>query len=113
VTPTNASASDLDPTTREPNDAFAGAFADDELAALALAADAETPLGADAVPISYVLTLGADSPLPAWYMPAPIRARRLAGWRRHLVRWSAMSVVASFVAITAAGYCNTYGQLHF
>jgi hypothetical protein len=42
-----------------------------------------------------------------------MRARVLTGWRRHLVRWNVVLIVASFLAINAAGLCNTYGQLHF
>ena len=86
---------------------------DDELTALALAAEADPPLGEDAVDIARVLGPGTGSPWPSWYMPAPMGLRRLTGWRRALVRCSVASVVASFVVINAAGLCNTYGQLHF
>jgi hypothetical protein len=42
-------------------------------------------------------------------MPAPMGpASPLRGWRRGVV----LLVVASFLVITAAGLCNTYGQLH-
>ena len=85
---------------------------DDELAALALGADPDAPLAADAVDIWTVLGPTARSPLPTWYQPAPMGVRRLAGWRRHVARLSASLVIASFVAINAAGLCNTYGQLH-
>lgn len=87
-------------------------FTDDELAEMALAADQDAPVGCDAIPISEILGPDAESPLPNWYMPAPICARRLAGWRGRLWRCSAISVIASFVTITAYGLCNTYGQLH-
>jgi hypothetical protein len=29
------------------------------------------------------------------------------------VRWNVALIIASFLAINAAGLCNTYGQLHF
>jgi len=86
---------------------------DAELAAEALAADPDQPVPPDAVPLSAVLEPGGPAPLPAWYMPAPMRARHLTGWRRHLVRWNVVLIIASFVTINAAGLCNTYGQLHF
>jgi hypothetical protein len=84
---------------------------DEELTALALAADPDAPLAADAVSF---WSLGADDVdddaplLPGWYMPAPMPgARRLTGWRRRV----AISVVVSFVLIDAAGLCSTYGSL--
>ena len=88
-------------------------FTDDELTELALASDMDVGVGDDAVPISQVLGPSAEGPLPCWYLPAPRGARRLSGWRGRIVRWSALSVIASFVVINAAGLCNTYGQLHF
>jgi hypothetical protein len=88
-------------------------FTDDELAEMALAADADAPVSSDAIPISEIVGPGMESPLPTWYMPAPIGARRLSGWRGRLVRCSALSVIVSFVVINAFGLCNTYGQLHF
>lgn len=88
-------------------------FTDDELTNLALALDVDTPVSCDAVPISYVLGSGAAGPLPEWYLPARMGVRRLGGWRGRVVSWSAVSVIASFVVINAAGLCNTYGQLHF
>jgi hypothetical protein len=86
---------------------------DEELTALALAADPDIDVAADAVPI--VLT-GADGdsgrihPLPAWYMPVPVGAPRpLRGWRRAV----GCVVVASFVLINAYGLCTTYGVVAF
>jgi hypothetical protein len=46
-------------------------------------------------------------------MPAPIGTPHFSGWRRHLVRLNVGLIVAAFLAINAAGLCNTYGQLHF
>jgi hypothetical protein len=45
-------------------------------------------------------------------MPAPIGPSRLHGWRRLVVRMSSALLVLSFLTITAAGLCNTYGDLH-
>ena len=88
--------------------------ADAELVAEALAADPEAPVPPpDAVPLWTLTDPGTSAPLPAWYMPPPMRARVLTGWRRRLVRWNVALIIASFLAINAAGLCNTYGQLHF
>jgi hypothetical protein len=78
-------------------------FTDDELAALALAADPDQPLDPDAVPLSPV----DDSPhglLPAWYMPAPMSAGR--GKAR---RWVLGAFVLGLLVINGAGLCVTYG----
>jgi hypothetical protein len=93
-------------------DVAAPQVTDAELAALALAADPDAEVGPDAVSLWAVAGVEADGPLPSWYMPAPMRARRFSGWRARVVRLSACSVIASFVVISAAGLCNTYGQLH-
>lgn len=80
---------------------------DDELCALALAADPDAPLADDAVALAEVLEPGAPRLLPEWYMPAPMGgAPPLRGWRRRVV----LLVIAAFLAITAYGLCNTYGQ---
>jgi hypothetical protein len=78
---------------------------DDELTALALAADPDAPLGDDAV----ALPLYPDEPfgaLPAWYMP-PAMARVAGGWKRVAV----FAIIAGFLVIDAFGLCITYGQL--
>jgi hypothetical protein len=78
---------------------------DDELTALALAADPDAPLGEDAV----ALPLYPDEPfgaLPAWYMP-PAMARVAGGWRRVAI----FAIIAGFLVIDAFGLCITYGQL--
>jgi hypothetical protein len=79
---------------------------DDELAALALAADPDAPLPPDAISL---WDLDArDTLLPDWYMPPPMSGhRRLVGWQRR-VAWL---VVASFVLIDAYGLCSTYGSI--
>lgn len=79
-------------------------ISDEELTALALAAAADQPVADDAVPWR---PEGSLEPLIAdWYMPAPIAARR--DWRARVV---AGTIVASIVAINAAGLCVTYGRV--
>jgi hypothetical protein len=80
-------------------------FSDEELAELAVSADADEPLSPDAVPID-VYTGGDGSFLPAWYMP-PVTARRARRWRLPMV-WV---LIAAFLLIDAFGLCICYGQL--
>ena len=58
-----------------------GGISDEELTALALAADPDEPLSADAVPLADYLAEGFG-PLPEWYM-APVMARH-SGRRRQV-----------------------------
>jgi hypothetical protein len=97
------SASDLGLTEEEFSDE---ALSDEELSDLALAADLDAPLPADAVPIGVHLSQFAAAPLPLWYMPAVGRSggRR---WKMPVV----LAVVAAFFLIEAMGLCNTYGIL--
>ncbi len=78
---------------------------DEELTALALAADPDAPLSRDAVPLSVHLTQ-AGLALPLWYMP-PASARTGPKWRVPFV----MTIVGAFALIEALGLCNTYGVL--
>lgn len=81
-----------------------------ELTAEALAADPDTPVGADAVPIWDVLATDPAAPplLPEWYMPvAPRGGAPLHGWRRI----AALAVISALLLITAMGLCNTYAQM--
>ena len=80
-------------------------ISDEDLTNLALAADPDEPLPADAVPIDTYLSQ-VPPPLPLWYMPPVMRTggRR---WRRPVV----LAVVSAFVLIDAMGLCNTYGIL--
>jgi hypothetical protein len=78
---------------------------DEELTALALAADPDAPIPDGAVPIGIHLAR-FGSALPLWYMPPAVRQ----GGRR----WKApfvIAVVAAFLLIDVAGLCNTYGIL--
>jgi hypothetical protein len=84
---------------------------DDELTALALAADPDFEVDDDAVPFWDVAPgPSEDDLLPAWYMPSPrTRTRQLHGWRRSVV----LLLIASFILINAAGLCVTYGWVQF
>lgn len=80
---------------------------DEELTALALAADPDAPLSDDAVSI-WELDDHAVSSLPDWYMPTPRGAAPAGpGWRRRV----ALVLIVSFLAIDAAGLCSTYGHI--
>lgn len=86
------------------------ALSDAELTALALAADPDQRVAADAVSLWERDGTDRDGLLPAWYLPvAPAGSRRLQGWRRRL----AWLVIATFVTIDAVGLCSTYGPLIF
>ncbi len=81
---------------------------DDELAALALAADPSENLGDDAVSVWTALGIDRRSPLPLWYMPpATGGTAPRPGWRRR----AAVIVIVAFLTINAYGLCNTYGDI--
>jgi hypothetical protein len=82
---------------------------DEELAAQALAADPDPVVAADAVSLWELTGYRTEQHLPDWYMPAPVRAGVLSGWRR----WVIVLVIAAFVVIDAYGLCNTYGRVAF
>lgn len=80
-------------------------FSDEELSALALAAEPITKLDANAVPWG-----GGDartpSLLPNWYMPSP--SYQLRGrWTRAIV----ITLIVGFLVIDAFGLCITSGFL--
>lgn len=79
---------------------------DEELTALALAADPDVDPGPDAVSLWSLDEPMAPGGLPSWYMPAPA-ARPDRGWRRVVV----YVIIAAFVAIAASGLCSTYGEI--
>jgi hypothetical protein len=86
-------------------------FSDDELAELAMAADPDAPLDAEAVPLS--VFLGRVAPmvsglpmLPPWYMP-PASTARASRWRTVIV----LAIVVALIAIDAWGLCSTYGSV--
>jgi hypothetical protein len=76
---------------------------DDELAELALAADPDVDLDADAVPFVPDQAGGAEL-LPSWYMPVPRSFRRTPA--RTV---AAVSFIVALVALNGAGLCVTYG----
>ena len=78
---------------------------DEELTALALAADPDAPLDPEAVPLSAYL---AQIPglLPGWYMP-PAMASSGHRWRTAVI----LAIVVAFLMIEAWGLCSTYGQV--
>ena len=85
-------------------------ISDDELTALALAADPDCEIDGAAVPLAAMASEDGDDLLPAWYMPSPMaRTRLLHGWRRNVV----LLLIASFILINAAGLCVTYGWVQF
>ena len=78
---------------------------DEELTALALAADPDVPIAEGAVPIGiHLAQLG--SALPLWYMP-PAASRGGRRWKTPFV----IAVVSAFLLIDLMGLCNTYGIL--
>jgi hypothetical protein len=85
-------------------------ISDEELTALALAADPDAPLDDGAVSLWDVAEGDDPQLLPGWYMPPPmVGTRRLTGGRRR----AALVVVISFVGINACGLCSTYGWVGF
>jgi hypothetical protein len=85
-----------------------GMFTDDELTALALAADPDQPLDSDAVPMSDYLSSEKVGLLPEWYM-APVMTRHISRAPQLVV----LVVIGAFLLIEAVGLCSTYGQLPF
>jgi hypothetical protein len=88
-------------------------FSDDELTALALSADPDRGLDADAIPVNeYLGRFAEEGPtsglLPDWYM-APVRASRI----RRAPQLVVLFLIATFVLIEAFGLCSTYGQPPF
>lgn len=91
---------DESPTT---SDSHVAPFSDEELTALALAADPSAPLRADAT--AWDFNVGDYATLlPDWYMPRPITAGRRIG-----LRVAALGVVTVIVVICAFGLCVTSG----
>ena len=78
---------------------------DEELTALALAADPSAPLAADATAWRGVAAL-RDGLLPDWYMPAPT-----ATGRRSATMVAIGVVVVGLLVIDACGLCITSGFL--
>lgn len=80
-------------------------FSDDELEALALAADPNAPLAPDAVAWTFPHGL---NPLPEWYMPVATASGRGRGTRLVVA-----ALVVGFLVIGAFGLCITSGFIQF
>jgi hypothetical protein len=82
---------------------------EDELTALALAADPDSPLDPEAVPLSVYLGYLGQVPglLPQWYMAPATASSGGSRWRTGII----LAVILAFVAIEAWGLCSTYGQV--
>ncbi|MGP0031289.1 MAG: hypothetical protein ACLPVF_12380 [Acidimicrobiales bacterium] len=80
---------------------------DDELTALALAADPDAPLDDNAIPLSLHLAQ-VGCALPLWYMPPPM-ARSGKWWRVPVIG----AIISAFLIIEGLGLCNTFGFLNF
>ena len=86
---------------------------DDELTALALAADPDAVADDDAVCMWDVTGTPGVRLVPEWYMPSPMGGgMQLTGWRRLFARFNVGLIIAAFLVINAYGLCNTYGTLH-
>lgn len=81
------------------------AFSDDELTALALAADPDAPIDDDATPFGRDLSAGADL-LPEWYMPVP---QMSAADRTPRRVFTVSLIVFALLLLNGAGLCVTYG----
>ncbi len=94
-------------TSNEVQSSIVDTFSDEELTALALAADPSVPIATDAVP-----WLGChaerSSALPDWYMPSSIAVRHGRGTRLVVI-----AIIAGLVIIDAFGLCITSGFLTF
>jgi hypothetical protein len=88
-----------------PDDDVDLVFTDEELAALAMAADVDQPVADDAVPFDMHSAAFGDL-LPDWYMPAPAAHR--VGRSRTVV---GAVIILSLVLVNAVGLCVTYGSL--
>ena len=93
-------------TTVDPLD-----LTDETLDALALAADPDVAVPADAVSL-WDLDADRSGLLPAWYMPTPSAgpstASATTSWRRRAI---VLTFVIALVLINAAGLCVTYGRV--
>jgi len=84
-------------------------LSDEELTALALAADPDATVDDDAVCLWDVTGQPDGGTLPTWYMPAWRAVRIRSTWRRAVI----LLVIVAFVAINAYGLCSTYGRVGF
>lgn len=86
------------------DDAPGDTISDEELTALALAADPDdVSIDPDAEPFG--LGDRGTELLPAWYMPAPMHHGD-ASTRR---RWVVAGIIVALLVVNGAGLCVTYG----
>jgi hypothetical protein len=90
------------PESKIPYGVIVETFTDDELSALAMAADPDAPIPDDAVPFGQPAVEGAL--LPEWYMPVPGSFRRT---RPRVIAVTA--IIGSLLLVNGAGLCVTYG----
>ena len=76
---------------------------DEQLTALALAADPDQPIDPNATPF---VVRNDSGPLPSWYMPAPA-ARMQEPWQVAVV----LFLIGTLTLISGLGLCITYGYL--
>ena len=93
---------DVDPRSTPPAEEH---WSDEELTALALAADRDAPLSPDAVAWEGAVLHRAGL-LPEWYMATPTASRR-GRWPRTVV----LIVIIGFLVIDGFGLCITSGFL--
>lgn len=84
-------------------------ISDEELTALALAADPDQVIDDDAVPLAAYHGEFGDL-LPDWYMPAPASGNGSPSRRRGNAVVASV-VISSLLFINALGLCITYGRL--
>ena len=78
-------------------------ISDEDLEAMALAADPDVVVDDDAVPFLIDRPAGPDL-LPEWYMPVPQNTKRTPA--RML---GAATIIGALVLVNGAGLCVTYG----
>ena len=81
-------------------------FSDEELCELALGADPDQPLDADAIPLAFSDARNFDL-LPHWYMPPVMWSGGTCRWRKAVI----IVIVATLVTIEALGLCSVFGQV--
>jgi hypothetical protein len=96
-------ADELDADELDADGSVIDEISDEELAALAMAADPDVQVDSDAVPLRSGDGMFPQL-LPSWYMPVPAsvgggKARKLA----------VVAIIASLLLINGLGLCVTYG----
>lgn len=98
------------PAVAEDDTLGGAAWSDEELTALALAADPDLQPDADAPSVWELLGLNTRGDLPEWYMPVSVQGgskMETRPWHRR----ASLLVIVSLLLINASGLCITYGHL--